>query len=204
MTTFLLIRHAHVEVLGGSLAGRRAGVHLTEQGRREAQTLAQWLARETIDRVYSSPLERAQETAAALAAPRRLAVEPAEELIDFEFGEWTERSFAELERDPRWRQFNTVRSGVRVPGGETMLEVQARAVGLIQRLHDAYPQQTLALVSHYDVIRAVLCYYLGMPLDLFHRLSIAPASLTTLRLDNHHPILLTLNAAPPLPGAESA
>jgi broad specificity phosphatase PhoE len=104
MTTFLLVRHAHVDAVGNSLAGRRDGVHLSEQGRREAAELARWLAGERIDRIYSSPLERARETAAELADGRTLRVEPTAQWTEFDFGEWTGRSFAELDGDPRWRR----------------------------------------------------------------------------------------------------
>lgn len=202
MTTFLLIRHAHVDAVGNSLAGRRPGIHLSELGKQEARALAERLPDVPIHGIYSSPLERALETAAPLAERLSLRIEPTEELIEFDFGDWTGLSFQELEGDPRWRQFNTFRSGTRVPGGESMLEVQARAIACLQRLHQTRPDQTLLLVSHCDLIRAILCHYLGIPLDLFLRLAIDPAALSVLRLHQDTATILTINANAP-PGSPS-
>lgn len=197
MTTFLLIRHAHVDEVGNSLAGRRDGVHLSELGKQEARILAERLADVPIHGIYSSPLERALETATPLAQRLSLRIEPAEELIEFDFGDWTGLTFQDLDDDPRWRQFNTFRSGTRVPGGETMLEVQARAITFLQHMYKTCPDQTLLLVSHCDVIRAILCHYLGMPLDLFLRITIDPAALSMLRLHHDSATILTMNAIAP-------
>lgn len=195
MTTFLLIRHAHVDAVGNSLAGRRRGVHLSELGKQEATALAERIADIPIDGIYSSPLDRALETAAPLAERLSLRTEPAEELIEFDFGDWTGLSFQELDDDPRWKNFNTFRSGTQVPGGESMLEVQTRAIACLQRLHTTRPGQTLLLVSHCDLIRAILCHYLGMPLDFFLRITIDPASLSVLRLHDDTATILTMNAS---------
>ena len=196
MTTCFLIRHGRVDAVGQWLAGRRSGIHLNEQGRREAERLAQWLADEAIDCIYSSPLERAMETAVCLAHTRSLKILVEEKLIDFDYGDWTGKSFAELMDDPPWQRFNRLRSIARVPGGEMMLEVQARAVGFLERAHGDLPEASIAVVTHCDVIRAVLCHYLGMPLDLFQRIEIAPASVSVLRMESQHPTIAAINTGP--------
>lgn len=193
MTTFLLVRHATNDLVGHTLAGRQAGVYLNEQGRAEAARLADHLARASVDRILSSPLERARETAAPLAEQIGLAVEVSEAIGEIDFGDWTGRSVEELEGEDHWQQFNAFRSGTRAPNGELMLEVQARYVAEMQRLAERHPDETVALFSHKDPIRAVLTYYLGMPLDLFLRIEIDPASVTALTVGDYGPQLLYLN-----------
>src|SRR4051794_13712312 len=100
MTTFLLIRHAHCDPIGHAIAGRAAGVHLNRRGRAEADALGTRLSELAITAVYSSPLERALETAAAVAKPHGLRVETAAGLIEVDFGEWTGRTLADLDQLP--------------------------------------------------------------------------------------------------------
>lgn len=197
MSLFYLIRHGTIATIGQSIAGRAPGVHLTEQGRRQADWLGERLGGEPITRVYSSPLERARETAEPIARRLGLEAEVAEEIAELDFGEWTGRTMDELEQSPQWKLFNTFRSGSQMPGGEWMLQVQARAVLFLQRLRDALPDQQIAIVSHGDVIRSVLLYYLGMPLDFILRLEVFPGSVSLLRLDQYGPQVLAMNVTPP-------
>jgi probable phosphomutase (TIGR03848 family) len=183
VTTFYLIRHGANDWLPHSIAGWLPGVHLNREGRRQAERLAVDLARIPIQAVYSSPLERAQETAAPIAQKLGLAVRTAEAIGEVRFGDWTGKSIAALEEDPRWRQWNRFRSGTRIPNGETMLEVQARMAAFIQSVCAEAVQSTVAVVSHGDPVRAVLLQYLGMPLDFVHRIEISPASVSVLRVD---------------------
>ena len=115
------------------------------------------------------------------------------DLLELDFGDWTGRSIAELEAAEAWRGFNVFRSGTRIPGGELMTEVQARAVGALERLSRQHPTSTIAVVSHGDVIRAMLVYFLGMPLDLLQRIAIDPASVSVLRLDPFGATVLRMN-----------
>jgi probable phosphoglycerate mutase len=187
MTTLLLIRHALCDSVGHSLAGRTPGVHLNATGRAQAAALAERLARVPLAGIYSSPLERTRETAEAIAARqagapgRTVAVEVVPELLELDFGDWTGRTLAELDGDERWRAFNRFRSSTRIPGGELIVEVQARAVGALERLIQRHPAATVAVVSHGDVLRAMLAYYLGVPLDLMARLTVDPASVSIVR-----------------------
>lgn len=193
VTTFLLVRHATCDPVGRSLAGRAPGVALNDAGRAEAERLAGRLAGVRVAAIYTSPLDRARETAAAIAARTGAPVRPHEPFGEFDFGEWTGRTFAELAPDPRWRRFNTFRSGTRVPGGELMLEAQARAVAAVHSLAAAHAGETVLVVSHADVIKAVVAYFAGIPLDLTHRLEVGPASVSALALDEEGARVLGLN-----------
>jgi len=192
MTTFLLIRHAEHDLLGRVLAGRKPGVHLNPAGKVQAERLARRLATLKIDALYSSPLERAGDTAWPLATSTGLELQIAEEFDEIDFGEWTGKSFDALNADPQWRQFNTKRSISCAPGGEWMLEVQARLVRKLRELHENF-SATIAIVSHGDVIKALVAHYAGIPLDLFHRVEISPASLSIVTLDGSEPRILLVN-----------
>jgi probable phosphoglycerate mutase len=199
MTTFLLIRHGDNDYLRHTMVGWMPGIHLNENGREQAERLAERLSQCPIRAIYTSPLERARETAEPLA--RRLGIEPrvTDALGEVRLGEWTGRTFEELQRDPRWRQFNTFRSGARIPGGETMLEIQQRTIGALEAMHREHPDGTVAVVSHGDPIRVILCYYLGMPLDFIHRLEIETASVSVVKLGDDWAQVLRVNVTEALP-----
>lgn len=180
MTTFLLVRHATCDHLGRSLAGRAPGVRLNEAGRREAERVAARLAAAGLDAIYSSPLERTMETATAIAARAGLRVEPVADLQEIDLGAWTGCTFEALRGDPEWGRWNSTRSLVRPPGGESMLEVQARAVAALERLRASHREDRVAVVSHSDVLRAAIAYYVGIALDLLLRIEVDPASVSTL------------------------
>lgn len=193
MTTILLVRHCSVPALGRYLAGRAPGEHLDVAGRAQAQRLAERFAGTQLDAVFSSPLERTRETAAALAQCAPNGVQLADALLEVDFGEWTRKTFAELASDPRWAPFNEHRTITRIPGGELIFEVQARAVGFVQCIADEFPDGRVALVSHGDVIRSTICYYLGLPLDSMQRFHIAPGSVSVLRLGEAGATLQSMN-----------
>jgi broad specificity phosphatase PhoE len=193
MTTFALIRHASHALLGHRIVGRRPGVQLSPDGLREAEALARRLEGWPIQALYSSPLERARATAATIAERLRLDVQVADELNEIDYGDWTDCTLADLREIPEWRRFNRFRSGSRIPGGESTVEVQERALRLLERLCCAHPEETVALVSHGDVIKATLAYYLGVPLDLSGRIELSPASLSIVRVEPHGPEVLLIN-----------
>ena len=192
MRLLLLLRHAVTEHTGARLSGWAPGVHLSEAGREQARALAERLAPVPLDAVYASPLERCQETAAALASPRGLAVGALEDVGEVRYGDWTGRELKELARQPLWKVVQAAPSAARFPGGESLYEMQARAVLAVERLRAAHPGQTVAVCSHADVIKAVTGHYLGAHLDLFQRLVVSPASLTALAF-GPVPYLLRLN-----------
>ena len=182
MTTLLLVRHAAHDWLGRGIPGRLPGVLLNAEGRAQAQALAQWLAHTGIDAIYSSPQQRARETAAPLAARLRLPLEIAKEFDEIDFGEWTGRSFSELERDDAacWCQWVAQRSVAQPPGGEAFAQVARRAMAGLDRLRGLHPGKTVLVLSHGDVIKAAVACCLGLSLDDLERFDIEPASVSVL------------------------
>jgi probable phosphomutase (TIGR03848 family) len=179
VTTFLLVRHGAHDLLGKAVAGRAAGVALNAQGRGQAQELVERLAARAINAIYSSPQQRAQETAAPVAAQRGLQVNTDDALDEIDFGDWTGLSFERLRAEgERWRMWVEQKSIACPPGGESCAQVQRRAMAGIERLEKLHPDQTLLLVSHGDVIKSVIASYLGISLDHLERFEIAPASLS--------------------------
>lgn len=180
-TTFFLVRHAAHDNVGGFLAGRLPGVTLGDAGLAQAARLGERMRRERFAAIYASPRERTQQTAAAIASLGAAGpVETAAELDEIDFGEWSGKTFEVLNTDPLWRQWNTVRSLVRTPGGETVLDVQRRALSLMERLAGTLAEGAAVLVTHADVIKSALSYHLGLPVDSWARFEIAPASISTL------------------------
>jgi probable phosphomutase (TIGR03848 family) len=188
-----LVRHAMCDGIGFVLNGRAPGVHLSAEGREQATALARRLRDEHLRAVYCSPVERARETAEAIAAPHQLTpcVEPG--LNEIDFGQWTGRTISDLQQLPRWRSFNEHRSATCVPGGELMLEVQARMVATIDSLRQRHPEDTVVAVSHGDVIKAALAHYLRVSLDHISFFEIDPASVSTLEVGRSGTRMLRLN-----------
>ena len=201
MTTLLLIRHAAADPVGRSISGRTAGVHLNADGRAQAERLAERLAGLPVARVASGPLERSRETAATIADRLGLEVHVSDALDEIDFGEWTGQPLETLSENQEWRRFNAFRGGTRAPAGELMVEVQARAVAEIDRLRGIHPAESVVLVSHGDVIRAVLAHYAGIPLDLLRRIAVEPGSISILEVDDWDARIRRLNDTGPLPGS---
>lgn len=192
-TTTLLIRHAHTDAIGQWLCGRAAGVCLSAQGRLQAERLGRALSATPFAAIYTSPLDRAVETARAVAAHQVCQVEVCDELSEIEFGAWTGKSFAELDADPSWKAFNERRSTAVIPGGERAIDVQARAVRALARLGAAHAGGTIAVVSHGDVLRFAVLHYSQVSLDEYHRVEIDPASVSALLLTGDRARLLYVN-----------
>ena len=179
-TTVFLVRHAVHDRVDRVLCGRMPQVRLGAEGRAQAARLAQLLAGERVAALYSSPLERARETAEPIATALGLDVQLAAGLTEIDVGEWTGRSFDELHTDDRWHVWNREREAGCPPGGEPMRDVQGRALQHIEDWRAAHPDQTVIAVSHSDVIKTVVCGVLGLSLDRYHAFEIAPASVTRL------------------------
>ena len=175
----LLIRHAMVDACGRFLPGRMPGIHLNEEGRRQALALGTTLRDFSIEAVYSSPMDRARETAEAIASGTRAPLIEYE-FNEIDFGEWTGLSFDELGRRYEWVAFNHHRSRSPIPGGEWMLNVQMRACRALRRVHRTHGDGTVAVVSHADVLRALIAKVMDMPLDRLNSFRIDPASVSVL------------------------
>jgi probable phosphomutase (TIGR03848 family) len=195
VTLLLLVRHGQTATTGAVLPGRRRGLHLSEAGRRQAEAVARRIgALSRVAAVYSSPLERAWETAAPIAAARRLRARLARGLSDLDIGAWTGLRLARARRRREWRIVQQRPSTFRFPGGESFTEMQARVAGTLADLVARHPGRVVVAVSHADPIKAAVAHALGVPLDLFQRIAIAPASVTALAYGNEAPMLLTLNS----------
>jgi probable phosphomutase (TIGR03848 family) len=194
VTTFLLIRHGSTALVGKALAGRLPSVPLDALGRDQAQMLAQRLANRGINAIYSSPLQRATETAEPLAKQLGLPVVLRDGLTEIDFGVWQGKTLIELAGDPRWSQFNSLRSSTEAPGGELMLQTQSRMARELEELRASHPGETVAVFSHADVIKAALMLYLGSPLDYHSRLEISPAEVSVIELAEWGPRVLSINS----------
>ncbi len=203
MTTFLLIRHASNDFIkDGRLAGRLPGVHLNAQGQREADDLAQRTAHLPIEAIYSSPLERAMDTANAVAHCQKLPVQIVDGLLETEAGEWTGRKLSELQVTDTWRAMHAKPVGVKLPGGESIDEVQTRMVSALEAIRKQHPDGLIAVVSHSDPLKSVIAHYLNWDLNEFRRLAINPASVTVLQVTDKGTELVRLNDTGALPKFE--
>ena len=196
MTTFLLVRHGVTAHTGHKLSGRMPDIHLTDEGCAQADAAADSLARFPIKAVYSSPIDRTMQTARPIAARHGLRVQVRRGLTELEFGRWTDKSFKTLRRTKLWPVIQRWPSGARFPEGESFLEVQQRAVREIENLREKHPRDVICCVSHADVIKLAVAHYLGMHLDMFQRIDVAPASVTAIAIGESGPRVITVNSAP--------
>ncbi len=184
MTTILLIRHGENNAVGKRLMGRLPGVHLNENGRKQAEQLAQALGGAPVKAIYSSPLERAVETAEPLARALDLPIQAAPGIAELACGDWQGKTLKQLGRLRLWKVVQEKPSEFRFPGGESFIEAQGRAVAEVERIVAAHEEQDLvALFSHGDIIRLLVAHFLGVPLDLFQRISANPASISVIHID---------------------
>jgi broad specificity phosphatase PhoE len=197
MIRILLIRHGTTDLSGKVLYGRMPGVHLNDDGLRQAQQLGQALkGRYSLSEVVSSPLERAMQTAHCIANPQHLGVSVDEELSEIDFGSWMGKSFSDLHGSALWTRYNQLRSMTVPPGGESMMAVQARSWQAIERIIMRYSEisnAAVAVVTHGDVIRSLLVLLLGMSPDHLHRIEIAPASVTEISIRPGEPVITSIN-----------
>lgn len=197
MTQLYLIRHAQNDWMrSGRLAGWIAGVHLNEEGQQQAAALGERLAVAKLQAVYSSPLERAVETAQAILAhypALTLNLEPA--VGEVQYGDWEGQRLRKLARTRLWQVVQQAPSQARFPAGESIREMQFRAVSALERIAAEHPGGVVAVVSHADVIKAVLAHFSGVHLDHFQRIVIGPASISVVFLGHGVPRVMRINDA---------
>lgn len=201
MATLILLRHGRTSAnASGTLAGRTPGVHLDDLGHGQAARAGDRLAVVPLAEVVSSPLERCRETARAVATrqPARPRVRADKALTECDYGEWQGRPLRELARLALWKTVQTHPSAAVFPGGESLPQMQARAVDAVRR-RDAQvtathgPGAVWLAVSHGDVIKSLLADALGMHLDLFQRIQVDPASVSVVRYTEARPYVLASN-----------
>jgi probable phosphoglycerate mutase len=199
MTHILLIRHAVNDVMKAKkLAGWMPDVHLNDEGRQQAEDVAERLKHLPIKAIYASPLDRTRETAMPLAEALNMQVQFREGIGEVQYGEWTGQSLEDLAKHDLWKVVQMYPSGMRFPGGETLRSMQARIVNELDEINTAYPRDIVAVFSHADVIKAALAHYLGVHLDLFQRIVIDPTSVSIVTLTPFGPRVLRVNDNGPI------
>ena len=198
MTLVLVVRHGLTAATGTALSGRTPGIPLDDRGRAQAEAVAERLAQVRLDAIISSPLERCAQTAAAIASRQRECMEVTEDerLIEVGYGDWTGQSLRKLSREPLWRVVQAHPSAVTFPGpgGETLPDIQRRAVTAIRDWNARLGSESVYLIcSHADVIKAILADSLGLHLDLYQRIQIDPCSLSVIRYTPLRPFVDRMN-----------
>lgn len=195
MTHILLIRHAVNDfVKTGKLAGWTPEVHLNEEGKAQAEALGKRLADAPIRHLYSSPLERTMETAEAICQYHSdLSIQQNREIGEVQYGDWQGQAIAALTKRKMWHVIQEYPSRASFPNGETMREVQTRAVNELERLSLRHPREMIVVVSHADVIKMMLAHFLGMHLDNFQRIVVSPASISSVTLGYGRPYVGVVN-----------
>ncbi len=210
IVTVVLIRHGRsTSNAAGTLAGRTPGIELDEQGHEQAANLARRLKDISIDRIVSSPLERCRQTLTPLATELGLPVNIDGRLLEVDYGTWSGRALKDLLHEPLWRVVQAHPSAAVFPGGEGLADMSARAVDAIRGIRQsAAADLTVLVCSHGDVIKAILADALGMHLDAFQRIVVAPASVSVIRYTPLRPFVERINdtgdpllARPPAPTA---
>lgn len=195
----LLVRHGQTPTTGTTLPGRAKGLHLADVGVAQAERAAERIAElSSVDALYTSPLERARETAAPIG--RTLGMKPVVDrgLLEADFGEWTGAELKELMKLPEWSTVQRAPSTFRFPGGESFTEMQHRIVGTLERLRTAHPGGTIVCVSHADPIKAAIAHAVGTHLDLFQRIVVSTCSISVIAWPQHgtggSPVVLAVNS----------
>jgi probable phosphomutase (TIGR03848 family) len=199
--TVLLVRHGRTTAnASGVLAGWTPGVHLDEAGIAQAVAAGARLAPVPIAAVVTSPLERTRETAEHLIGAR----DPSPELHlddrvgECHYGEWTNQPLKTLAKDPLWKVVQAHPSAAVFPGGEGLAQMSARAVQAVRDWNTRVtaehgPDAVYGVVSHGDVIKAILADALGVHLDSFQRIAVDPASVSVVRYTDLRPFVLRVN-----------
>ncbi|MGB0112991.1 MAG: MSMEG_4193 family putative phosphomutase [Ilumatobacteraceae bacterium] len=194
-TTVLLVRHGQTPTTGKVLPGRAAGLSLADEGRRQAEIAAERIGELTrVDAIYSSPLERAKETAAPIAKACGLRTRVDRGLFECDFGDWTGKELKALMKLPEWQTVQRAPSTFRFPNGESFTEMQTRMVSALDRLRAKHPGGTIVCVSHADTIKAAVAHALGTHIDLFQRIVISPASVSAIGWGAGGPVVLAVNS----------
>jgi probable phosphoglycerate mutase len=199
MPTLLLIRHGENDyVKTGRMAGRIPGVHLNDKGQKQAQALGEALHDVPIKAIYSSPLERAMETAKPIAESHKLPIIREPDLMDTDIGRWQGKSLAVLRLTKAWKIVQNAPSRFRFPEGESFIDAQTRYVDTLERIIKNHkPKDIVAVVFHADPIKLSVAHFLGMPLDHFQRLGCDTGSMTALYVNESSSNLIKLNQRPP-------
>ena len=189
-----MVRHGQTPTTGKVLPGRAKGLHLADLGHEQAEIAALRIAELNIDAVYSSPLERAKETAAPISAACGLKTQIERGLFECDFGDWTGRRLKDLMKLPEWQTVQRSPSTFRFPNGESFTEMQTRMINALDKLRKLHPGGTIVCVSHADTIKAAVAHAMGTHIDLFQRIVISPASISAVTWHTGGAIVLAVNS----------
>lgn len=194
-TLILLVRHGQTATTGKVLPGRAAGLHLTETGHAEAERVARRLGElKKVAAVYASPLERARETAAPIAAALKHKVQIHKGLLECDFGDWTGAQLSALMKKPEWKTVQRAPSTFRFRNGESFTEMQTRIVSALDDIRTQHRGKVVVCVSHADPIKAAVAHAIGTHLDLFQRIVISTCSVSAIAFSASGPVVLTVNS----------
>lgn len=185
-----LVRHALTPVTGQKLIGRLPGFSLSEHGRKQAEATGRRLSDAPLKAVYSSPLERCTETATAIAAHHKLPVQVREDLAEIDYGSWQGRNLKSLYGTNGWKLLKARPADFRFPDGETIREAQSRGMAAVEELRLKHKEKVVVACSHCDMIKLIVAGCLGLGIELYDRINIAPASITTIHLSEGPPRLI--------------
>lgn len=199
-TTVVFVRHGLTATTGKQLPGRAPGLHLSDEGQKQAAGVAQHLAslqrngKPLLTAVYASPLERTMETAAPIAEAFDLEIRPEADLLEVDMGSWTGWELATAREEPAWDRVQRHPANFRFPDGESFVEMQTRMLSVVERVREGHPGETVVAVSHADPIRALVSHAFGAHLDQFQRVVISPCSLTAIACGAGNPLVLAVNS----------
>lgn len=204
MSTVYLVRHGRTTANArGLLAGRSRRAQLDAHGERQAKHAGVMLRQVDLEAIVTSPLPRTRRTAAIVRdqLPKSPRISTDEHLNECDYGDWSGRSLTELAEDPLWRVVQEHPSAVTFPGGESMVGMQHRAVAGIRALNRKYG--AYVVVSHGDIIKALLADALGMHLDQFQRIVVDPGSVSVITYTALRPVVSGVNLTRTLKGIQA-
>lgn len=198
MTTVLLVRHGRTSANGaGVLAGWTEGVSLDDRGREQVTALADRLSGVPLSCVVTSPLQRCQETTDLLLAGRDDVDRHDDERVgEVRYGDWSGQELKKLAKDPLWKVVQSHPSAMTFPGegGESLSDMATRAVQAVRDWNARLGEDAVyVVVSHGDVIKAVLADALGLHLDQFQRIVVDPGSVSVVTYTQLRPFVVRSN-----------
>ena len=200
-TLIIFVRHGKTPTTGTKLPGRAPNLHLSNEGKSQAETVAKEIENSSssflgskVSAVYASPMERTQETAKPIAKTLNLRLRTLQGLNECDFGDWTGRRLRDLSKLKSWSIIQKQPSSFRFPNGESFTEMQNRMQKTVDKILERHPGETVVCVSHADPIKAILASAVGTPLDLFQRILVGPCSASVVLYTKERPLVLTLNS----------
>ena len=197
MTTILMIRHADNDLIGKRLAGRLPNIHLNQHGQEQAKSLAQYLSHLPISQIYCSPLERTYETGLPLSKALSIPVIKNDAFIEIDYGDWQGKIIKDLYKLPEWKELMSNAEGFKFPRGESLIDAQKRSITEVLNITKDRPKEDMiACITHGDIIRLSLSYFLNMRFNDYHRFEIHTASISAITLTNEIPQISRINLQP--------